>query len=641
MADYNKELSKVRGPFRVYPKKKKEEPISTLDDYQKAFIKGLEVYDVRQKKPVRWNFLKDSEGLLNLGLTLSPDLRMAMAASLAKKGKKIIDPVKFIRENKISERDYIDGFDEIAKGVETGIHELGTSIGELLFMGTDFLTNSNFAGDFQKMMAKQKPDEPETWRGDLTSLLIQYGTPGTLITKIGARAKGLQVVKNAIEKMGTSKASKIAQRVAAGAGVVGATDFIASPDKRRIPTLFVQPEDTSKLSGRKKAAAMFKNKLKYGAEGAIVGGLFPLVGKAVQQAYKYGARPVGEPFVRLGFNTAGAGFKGAAYLLSQADKPLHSQIVKSLSKSAGNTVKKIVSPLTQKIGLKGLPPFDQWRLFQTISPSKSERSLKRVDNVLSWFRSFGKTPKDIEGVSEQVILHIKGRARKIDKLLEGLEKRAYGLAKKYEQRHNTNHTSKSYEKMLLDDVIDFIEGKSKLGVVEKNLRPAAFELKNDINKILKEFGNNLPQGTKDPVLKDLRTALTGKVDNYIVKSFATFTNPKYTPDETIRKNARDWIAENVVSKNKDLRESALSVYGRKNAIEKYADDIVNDILEVGRTGGVNPVKILQKIGSDENLLRMDKFKFLKTGEELPQAIRKLLDPLYPVVNYYQILLKFY
>ena len=56
MASYNKELSQVRGPFRVYPKKKKEEPISTLDDYQKAFIKGLETYDVRQKKPVRWNF---------------------------------------------------------------------------------------------------------------------------------------------------------------------------------------------------------------------------------------------------------------------------------------------------------------------------------------------------------------------------------------------------------------------------------------------------------------------------------------------------------------------------------------------------------------------------------------------------------
>ena len=211
MADYNKELSQVRGPFRVYPKKKKEEPISTVDDYQKAFIKGLESYNVKQKKPVRWNFLKDNEGMFNLALTLDPALRIAIAA----KNKK--DPVQIMREGKISERDYIDGFDEIAKGVDTGTHELGTSIGELLFMGTDFLANTNFADDFQKMMAKSKPDEPETWRGDLTSLLIQYGVPGTFITKIGLRAKKLQVVKNAIEKMGTSKASKVAQRVLSGA----------------------------------------------------------------------------------------------------------------------------------------------------------------------------------------------------------------------------------------------------------------------------------------------------------------------------------------------------------------------------------------------------------------------------------------
>ena len=204
-----------------------------------------------------------------------------------------------------------------------------------------------------------------------------------------------ETLKNVIEKMGTSKASKIAQRVVAGAGVVGATDFIASPDQRRIPTLFVQPEDTSKLSGRKKAAAMFRNKVKYGAEGALVGGLFPIVGKTVQQAYKWGARPVGEPFVRMGFNVAGAGFKGTASLLSTLDKPLHSQIVKSLSKSVGNTVKKIVSPMTQKLGLKGLPPFEEWRLFQTISPSKSERKLKRIDKKTKCSSKSSKPPPDL------------------------------------------------------------------------------------------------------------------------------------------------------------------------------------------------------------------------------------------------------
>ena len=72
----DKELSNIRGPFRVYPKKKKEEPISTYDDYQKAFIKGLESYDIRQKKPVRWIFLKDNEGMFQVSRAISPMMRM-------------------------------------------------------------------------------------------------------------------------------------------------------------------------------------------------------------------------------------------------------------------------------------------------------------------------------------------------------------------------------------------------------------------------------------------------------------------------------------------------------------------------------------------------------------------------------------
>ncbi len=50
------------GAYRIYPKKKKEEPISTIDEYQKAFLEGLEAYETKQKKPVRWNFLTDNEG---------------------------------------------------------------------------------------------------------------------------------------------------------------------------------------------------------------------------------------------------------------------------------------------------------------------------------------------------------------------------------------------------------------------------------------------------------------------------------------------------------------------------------------------------------------------------------------------------
>ena len=51
-----------QGAFNVYEKPKKKEPISTVDEYQEAFLKSLEAYELRQRKPVRWNFLKDNEG---------------------------------------------------------------------------------------------------------------------------------------------------------------------------------------------------------------------------------------------------------------------------------------------------------------------------------------------------------------------------------------------------------------------------------------------------------------------------------------------------------------------------------------------------------------------------------------------------
>ena len=96
---------------------------------------------------------------------------------------------------------------------------------------------------------------------------------------------------------------------------------------------------------------MFRNRIRYGAEGATVGGLFPLAGKTLQQAYKWGARPVGEPLVRMGFNVAGAGFKGASWLLSK-NPVLHSQISKSLIDSTKYNVKKMISPMLAKMGYK-------------------------------------------------------------------------------------------------------------------------------------------------------------------------------------------------------------------------------------------------------------------------------------------------
>ena len=272
----------LEGAYRIYPKKKKEEPISTIDEYQKAFLEGLEAYETKQKKPVRWNFLTDNEGLFQITRAISPQMQLEEGIHKLLTGKK--HPTEVIADKfkeKINERDYVEGFADIAKGIETGKYELSLSIGELLFMGTDSIGNTNFQRDFQKMMAKQKPEEPETWRGDLASLMVQYGAPGTFIAKIMTRAKFLQPIVNALSKTKLHKASKIAQRTVTAMATVGATDALISPDQRRIGTMFkfAEPEKTSHLSGRKRAAAMFRNRIRYGVEGSLVGKFFTLGGK--------------------------------------------------------------------------------------------------------------------------------------------------------------------------------------------------------------------------------------------------------------------------------------------------------------------------------------------------------------------------
>jgi hypothetical protein len=99
----------------------------------------------------------------------------------------------------------------------------------------------------------------------------------------------------------------------------------------------------------------------------------------------------------------------------------------------------IVSTFSGKI-VRQLPPFDQWRLRDIASPLREERVIKKLDNILSYFRSFGKAPKDIEGVSEKVMLFIKSRAKKLNRTYEGLEQKAYDLAKKFENNYNKADT---------------------------------------------------------------------------------------------------------------------------------------------------------------------------------------------------------
>jgi hypothetical protein len=620
----------------------------------------------KPKKPVKWLAMPDPKNILSLYYQLNPAKRAIDSYFMDPKLKEISPDIKqvvkelpdakapsFRINNKeiTQERDYTTGLDEIAKGIDSGIYDLQHSLGSLLFAGTDLVANTNFLSKFEKIMEENEPTRPETWRGELTSILTQFGVPGVTITKIVGRIPAVVKMKKAADAVKggkTRKASQIATRMVEGAGIVGATDFLASEPGRK--SIFFEPEDTKGLSGREKAGAEFRNRIKYGMEGMTVGGGFPLVGKATQLGYKYGLSPLIANKYKIGVAQLGAKaidntvMRGAKLVLgNKLIAPLTRAGSETLQNAGKFTVSKLVAPLLIS-GMSGkvvrqLPPFEQWRLQSVTSPNKVKRNLKRVDNILSWFRSYGKQPKDIEGVSEQVTLYIKSRARKIDRTYEGLEKTAYNLAKKFQDDYNAKTTSPAIQRYYADEIKEIannllkdadavVKGERKLNDLPQELQALTKDLINDIKKIQTEFKKVLPKGKDaDELAKDLATVEVNNIGKYLVRSFQTFRNPEYVPSEDVMNKAISYLVNNVIKKNTNLKQSARNAFPKLDAEQAYIESAkmhAEDILRVGRAEGKSPLTQLKEIGT--RILQNDKFKFLKTGEELPSQIKNLLGP---------------
>ena len=157
----------------------------------------------------------------------------------------------------------------------------------------------------------------------------------------------------------------------------------------------------------------------------------------------------------------------------------------------------------------------------------------------------------------------------------------------------------------------------KLSQLPKQLQETAENLNKELIDVKKTFGDLLPKG-------DLKNFILNNLKTYMRKSFSVFTNPEYMPDQKIRDGAVKYILENVVKRNKDMKESAnLLKTGRMTdaqAQEAYADGLVHKILTNTKQDGVDPLQLLKNISKSE--LRSD--KLIRTGEELPDAIKKLL-----------------
>lgn len=555
------------------------------------------------------------------------------------------------------EQTYISMIDEINRAQEKGFANFGYNVADLLLSIPDAVLPTQFTEEVKRQYEDMDLAEPETFIGNLGALIVEYGIPGSIGFKIinrfkksisaatkGKADKYLFTRKTygleGLPKYGV-QISNVAKRVGSTSLAFGAADFVAGGPYNTLTEMFDDPllsdklvgqlEDVENLTGKERVAANFRNRLRYGAEGAMIGGLFPLVGPALGAigknvllkpalfAGKYGVvYPVNylaiKPITYLASKDPVV-LPGIARGAGAFAQFLGKDVIARLAATAATGGKAFVPSLKGNLGQ--LPDFQQWRMFDVASNDPLERGLRKVDNFLKWFRDSGNQALYSFNLSGGAERFIKAKSREIEKYLDSIERKSYDLANGFLKRYNQSTTSPAGERHMLEQVYEYLRGNLKLSKLEPELQEISKSLKTEFDQIKKAFVGELPEGS------GLRAFLESNLDKYMRASFAVFTNPRFTPADDIVEKATDFMV-NVINKNEDFIEAAIKgvpVTEQAQAIRAFAKTNVENMISLGRREGIDPIEVLKQI--NRQILRDDD-TVIQTGEELPKVIRKLL-----------------
>lgn len=541
---------------------------------------------------------------------------------------------KLEQEGKLNEQDADELFgtlfkyvDDADKGIKSGLVTSAYSVADLILGGTNLVAENSLQEKLDKIYYDMDFEQPETAVGEVTKVLTEYGAPGGVIFKAVNRFRKLPFMKKLTDKVPTRNIPTIAKRAVGFGSLAAATDFVVGGPDAIVPFQESKLIDTTNLTGKELAAARFKNRLLYGFEGGVIGASVPLVGKAIPIGFKYGLyKPIAKT-VRLGTQTLDkVVVTPAAYLLSK-DPGVIRAVSKAVKKGTVVTGSSLIKPLVN-IGVEGrkvfdeLPKFKDWRLF-TVQQGGVEGRLKLIDNFLSKFRSTGKKTFGEKLLDKEAKDFIKKTNADIEKLIKEIEVRAYEVVKSYKKLYDTKTVSDTELEYINEMVMRYLKGKDQ--ALPKEIRPFARKLKEELDKIKKTYAEILPEKQ----LGEFKNFILNDASNYFVKSFKLFNNPAYKPAKEDIKTLKKFFIDEIIdtpTKN-DIRKRVGPFGNYEKELDKFANAQVKKIIQTGKQNDKDPLARMQYIARE--ILKKKEpgnpiQNIIKTGEELPEAVRRVL-----------------
>ena len=509
-------------------------------------------------------------------------------------------------------------FVQLQLGPGHGLYTAARGTAELVASLSDLYLDTETLDNVQK--ALPEIDLTDVYGDDaggvakFTSILTQYGTGFALAQKIAKRLIG-KATKNKLaqktaQKLAKTKTGEVGLNLAKFGGYWVLPGFVAdttvsATGQRSVGDVFGDQQGnileqalaTTKLESlegitdpKEYAAAVLRNKLKFGTEGTAFLGALTLVGPSLKGASK----AVGLASTKV----VGPTLTGMSKVLA-SEKTGLPQTFRAVSKGIDKALTKT-----------GIPNADLWK-FSEYGLNVKTSILRAIDQFAQNFKSGG--PFNVQTRNELKKLDglNKSAKKSTDIFMKDLDRQMYKMAEAGFNDILFNSTTATNALRQWGKVLEYMRGNIKLEQLPKPLQSSSFA----IRKLIDDYTTEL-----SPILKtmNVKDDLIKNMGRYLHTSYEIFKNSKFRADKETYQNGIDYFVKLLRSFNKDIAPSEAKL---------QATALVNRILAIGRAEGSTPAQRLKAIANAAQELKIPKTtfnKFFSDEQYLPDAVAKLL-----------------
>ncbi len=530
---------------------------------------------------------------------------------------------KGFSENQIEQPRGTDvGFTDYLLDVPVGaVKGLSQAVQGLLSLGAmpiDYLANTDLLNGINEIFDKITPDT-KTAVGDITSVVAQFGIPFGAAVKIAGGITKLKGIST-MTQLGSlptkaAKGTELVKRAGYYGTLGGLTDFaVSTPGKLGTIsdlTGLTEQTDFEGLTGKDRAVEELKGKLKFGAEGAIIGGAVPLLPTAASLGFRYGIVP-GAKVV---------GTVGGRALEYVVDKPLTfaiNRIVGSKEKSIlqQSLIKSgsLIQKGAEKAGLAG-----DWR-HRPIEGGAVSYIKRQLTRLADQFKSAKGLTGELKSVQDAVVTKVAGQEKTLKAIGGRIEDAQRDLIKNFKIKFDNGE---SILKLQIENnkVKDYILASGQtaddiLATIPKDLHKDVKAFKDIIvktNDKYKIFG------------ADLKKMAMLDYDSYTKQRFGAFNNKKFRFNPLLENKAFDFFKEQI-KKNPEMMTAITNAAAKsKTSVDVILNQQTKDkLLNFKNTviqDNANPESLFKQVAKASDI---DPKDVLTGQKEVPDVIKKLL-----------------